>query len=141
MTLNSVQLKYVSFVVADMERSLHFYRTLGLPIAEGAHLNASGEAEGHVEVNAHGLRIAWESEALMRELFPGWTPPSGAGRLAVAFGTGSVAEVDAVCEQLESAGFTVKAPPYDAPWGQRYATLQDPDGTPIDVFAWLPGHG
>ena len=136
-----MQLNYVSFVVADMQSSLNFYRTLGLPIPEGAHLNASGELEGHVEVNTHGLRIAWESEELTRQLFPDWVPPSGAGRVAVAFGAGSAAEVDAVCKRMENAGFTIGTTPYDAPWGQRYATLNDPDGTPIDVFAWLPGQG
>lgn len=29
-------------------------------------------------------------------------------------------------------------PPSDAFWGQRYATVHDPDGNPIDLFAPLP---
>jgi uncharacterized glyoxalase superfamily protein PhnB len=28
--------------------------------------------------------------------------------------------------------------PYDAPWGQRYATVADPDGYRVDLFALLP---
>src|SRR6266487_2250142 len=27
--------------------------------------------------------------------------------------------------------------PYDAPWGQRYATILDPDGNMVDLFALL----
>jgi hypothetical protein len=27
--------------------------------------------------------------------------------------------------------------PYDAPWGQRYATVLDPDGNIVDLFAPL----
>ncbi|WP_425145659.1 VOC family protein [Deinococcus sp.] len=130
-------LNYLSFVVADLPRSLHFYRTLGLPIPEGAHLNAAGAAEDHAEVSVNGLRIAWETEALIRQVRPGWTPPTREGRLNVAFDAGTPAEVDAACERLKAAGFIVSAAPYDAFWGQRYATAQDPDGNSVDIFAWL----
>ena len=27
-------------------------------------------------------------------------------------------------------------PPWDAPWGQRYAILHDPDGYQVELFAW-----
>jgi catechol 2,3-dioxygenase-like lactoylglutathione lyase family enzyme len=136
----TVQLNYISFVVADMQPSLDFYRTLGLPIPVGAHLTESGDPEDHVELTQGSLRVAWESEALIRSLNPGWTPPpAGQSRLAVAFAADLPAEVDAVCERMKVAGYTVLAEPYDAPWGQRYATVQDPGGTPVDLFAWLPG--
>ena len=29
--------------------------------------------------------------------------------------------------------------PFDAFWGMRYATVHDPDGTGVDLFAPLPG--
>jgi uncharacterized glyoxalase superfamily protein PhnB len=32
----------------------------------------------------------------------------------------------------------VTTPPYDAPWGQGYATVADPDGYRTDLFALLP---
>ena len=28
--------------------------------------------------------------------------------------------------------------PFDAFWGQRYATVRDPDGNAVDLFAALP---
>jgi catechol 2,3-dioxygenase-like lactoylglutathione lyase family enzyme len=135
----NLQLNYISFVVADMQRSLDFYRSLGLPIPAGAHLTEAGELEDHVELMQGGLRIAWESETLIRSLNPAWTPPpAGQSRLSVAFGVESPADIDAVCGRMKAAGFPVLAEPYDAPWGQRYATVQDPGGTSVDLFAWLP---
>ena len=134
----SLTLNYMSFVVTDLKRSLDFYRTLGLPIPQGAHLNAGGEAEDHVEIDQHGLRIAWETETLVRQVHAGWTPPpTGRSRLGVALGASSPTEVDAACERVQAGGYTVKVQPYDAFWGQRYATVTDPDGNSVDVFAWL----
>ena len=138
----SLILNYVSFVVSDMERSLEFYRTLGLPIPDGAHLNAEGAPEDHVEISQNGLRIAWETEAMIRSLGSGWTPPpAGQSRLGVAFEASSPAEVDAACLRLRLRGYTVGAEPFDASWGQRYATVSDPDGNKVDVFAWLVDEG
>jgi catechol 2,3-dioxygenase-like lactoylglutathione lyase family enzyme len=134
----SLALNYVSFVVADMQRSLDFYRTLGLPIPEGAHLNAAGEPEDHVEIDQHGLRVAWETETMIQGLGTGWTaPPHGQSRIGVAFGADMPAEVDAACERLRKQGYTIKAEPFDAFWGQRYASVTDPDGNSVDIFAWL----
>ncbi|WP_293914029.1 VOC family protein [Deinococcus sp.] len=133
----TLTLNYISFVVADMQRSLDFYCTLGLPIAQGAHLNAAGEPEDHVEISQNGLRIAWETETMIQGLGTGWTPPpAGQSRLGVAFEASSSAEVDAACERLSAHGYIVKAEPFDAFWGQRYATVVDPDGNTVDVFAW-----
>ena len=36
-----------------------------------------------------------------------------------------------------SAGHRSHLAPFDAFWGQRYATLLDPDGNPVDLFAPL----
>jgi predicted enzyme related to lactoylglutathione lyase len=45
--------------------------------------------------------------------------------------------VDEVAERVAAAGHTVAHPPFDAPWGQRYA-VADPDGYRVDLFAPLP---
>jgi uncharacterized glyoxalase superfamily protein PhnB len=39
--------------------------------------------------------------------------------------------------RVMGAGFTGRKEPYDAFWGQRYATVADPDGNVIDLFAPL----
>ena len=40
-------------------------------------------------------------------------------------------------ERLIKAGHPGSLEPYDAPWGQRYATILDPDGNMVDLFALL----
>ena len=45
--------------------------------------------------------------------------------------------IDETYARLVEAGFTGKTEPYDAFWGQRYATTTDPDGNPVDLFAPL----
>jgi len=40
-------------------------------------------------------------------------------------------------ERLTTAGHPGSLNPYDAPWGQRYATVLDPDGNMVDLFAPL----
>ena len=46
-------------------------------------------------------------------------------------------EVDALFERLTASGHPGTLAPFDAPWGQRYATVEDPDGTSVDLFAPL----
>jgi predicted enzyme related to lactoylglutathione lyase len=43
-----------------------------------------------------------------------------------------------VAAQVPAAGGTVVHEPWDAPWGQRYATVADPDGYRVDLFCPLP---
>ena len=39
---------------------------------------------------------------------------------------------------MVAAGFEGHLEPWDAFWGQRYATLRDPDGIGVDLYAALP---
>ena len=45
--------------------------------------------------------------------------------------------VDATYAKLTGAGYEGRTEPWDAPWGQRYATVLDPDGNSVDLFAAL----
>jgi uncharacterized glyoxalase superfamily protein PhnB len=36
---------------------------------------------------------------------------------------------------MTKAGYQRHKEPWDAPWGQRYATLHDPDGNGVDLCA------
>ncbi|HEY0697453.1 MAG TPA: VOC family protein [Micromonospora sp.] len=122
----------IGLVVADMARSLAFYRRLGLDIP------ADADAEPHVEVTLPGgLRLAWDTAATIRSFDPGWTPPSGTAQASLAFRCDSPAEVDAVYAELTAAGAHGHLPPWDAFWGQRYAVVHDPDGNPVDLFCPL----
>lgn len=123
----------VGIVVADMGKALAFYRALGLSIPEAA------DAEPHVEVALPGgLRLLFDSDATVRSFHPGWHPGSGTGRIGLAFAVGDAAAVDAVYARLTGAGYHGELAPFDAFWGQRYASLHDPDGNGVDLFAPLP---
>jgi uncharacterized glyoxalase superfamily protein PhnB len=120
----------VEVVAKDLARSLAFYRLLGLAVPE---------PDGpHVEVELPGgNRLAFDTEETIAGMHPGWTPPSSAGRVALAFGVATPPEVDELYERLSSDGHPSQLAPFDAPWGQRYATVADPDGTTVDLFAPL----
>jgi len=127
------RLDLFGIVVADMTRSLAFYRHLGLDIP------AAADQEPHVEVSLPGgLRLAWDTADTIRSFDPSWQPPVGGGhRIAPAFACESAAEVDALYAELTAHGHTGHLEPFDAFWGQRYATLHDPDGNAVDLFAPL----
>lgn len=118
--------------VADMARSLDFYRRLGLDLPPEA------DTAPHAEVTLPGgMRVAWDTVDSIRE-FGGWTPPSGSARMSLAFQCADPAEVNRCWAELTRAGFHGELPPWDAPWGQRYAVLHDPDGNGVDLYAPLP---
>ena len=122
----------IGLVVADMGKALAFYRRLGLSIP------AEADAEPHVEARLPGgLRIAWDTIDTIRSFWPEWTPPTGDGRVGLAFACESPAEVDRVHADLVQAGYESIHAPFDAFWGQRYATVRDPDGNAVDLFAAL----
>jgi uncharacterized glyoxalase superfamily protein PhnB len=75
----------------------------------------------------------------VRSLDPTWQTPVGGHRVALAFECGSPAEVDATYQRVVAAGHDGRTEPWDAFWGQRYATVVDPDGNPVDLFAPLSG--
>ena len=129
----TARLDVVGIVVDDMSRSLAFYRRLGFDLAPEA------DREPHVEASLPGgLRIAWDTADTIRSFDPGWTPPSGGHRIGLAFACADPADVDATYQELVTAGYRGHLEPWDAFWGQRYATVLDPDGNSVDLFAPLP---
>ncbi|MCZ8378110.1 VOC family protein [Mycobacterium sp. CPCC 205372] len=122
----------IEIVAKDLRRTLEFYRLLGLAVPEP-------EGAPHVEAELPGGNLlAFDTEETIAGMHPGWTPPVAAGRVALAFRVGSPGQVDALYERLTTAGHPGALEPFDAPWGQRYATVTDPDGTSVDLFAPLP---
>jgi catechol 2,3-dioxygenase-like lactoylglutathione lyase family enzyme len=127
------QLNLIGLTATDLAATLAFYRRLGLDIPEGA------EKDDHVEVTlASGVRIAWDSADLIRQIDPEWTPASGSPRMGIAFLCESPEGVDEAYRHMVEGGFQGHQEPWDAFWGQRYATLRDPDGNGVDLFAALP---
>ena len=127
------RLDLFGIVVSDMARSVAFYRRLGLEFPEGA------ENEQHVEAPLPGgMRYALDTEEVMRMFDPEWKRPTDGHMVGGAFRCESPEEVDRVYRELVDAGATPHKEPWDAFWGQRYAQIEDPDGTVIDLYALLP---
>lgn len=124
------RLDLVGIVVRDMAAALAFYRRLGLEFPEGS------ENEGHVEAVVSGMRVALDSEDVVRSFDEGWEP-GGRGRIGMAFLCDSPPEVDRLHAELVEAGYESHLEPFDAFWGQRYAQIADPDGNVVDLFAPL----
>ena len=122
----------VELVVADMAASLAFYRHLGLDIP------ADADTEPHVDVDLGGLHLAFDTRDVILAFQPGWEPPTGGHRVALAFAAASPNEVDSAYAALVTAGADGHLAPWDAFWGMRYAVVHDPDGNPVDLFAPLP---
>jgi catechol 2,3-dioxygenase-like lactoylglutathione lyase family enzyme len=126
-----LRLDLVGIVVGDMRASLAFYRRLGLDVAEEAADEPHAEA-----VTPGGLRVAWDTAELIKQIDPAWTEPTGGQRMTLAFRCPEPAEVDAKYAELAALGHGHKEP-WDASWDQRYAVVKDPDGNPVDLFASL----
>ena len=123
----------IGLVASDLPRTLSFYRALGLDIPAGA------DNEPHVEVVLPGgFRLMFDPVSTITSFDPQWAPaPIGSPRTALAFECADAAEVDATFAAMTAAGFEGHLEPWDAFWGQRYATLRDPDGNGVDLFAAL----
>ncbi|WP_280382255.1 VOC family protein [Nocardia wallacei] len=128
----TVRLDVIGVVVSDMAAALAFYRRLGLEFGE--------DFGGHVEAELPGgFRLALDTEANIRSFHPDYPqePNGRAGRIGLAFRCESPAEVDSMFEDLVGAGYDGELKPFDAFWGQRYATVRDPDGNGVDLYAPL----
>lgn len=125
------QLNAIGLVTTDLAASLRFYRLLGLDIP------ADAESQPHVELVAGGVRLMWDTVETVESFAGPYTPPTGDSRVSLAFACDDPDQVDAVWARLAEAGHG-EVEPFDAPWGQRYATVNDPDGNGVDLFAALP---
>jgi len=125
----------IDIVVANMKASMDFYCTLGLPAPGGQ------EEEDQVQVSTPGeTTLGFVTEALMKGHNPHWVDPVGQ-RVTFACRCDSAHEVDAVFARVTGAGYEGRQEPWDAPWGQRYAMLGDPDGNRVDLFAAISEAG
>jgi catechol 2,3-dioxygenase-like lactoylglutathione lyase family enzyme len=127
------RLDVIGLVVADMARSLAFYRHLGLE------LPLDVDQQPHVEAALPGgLRLTWDTIETIRSFDPDWAPPSGGHRMALAFRLETPDAVDRAYDALLALGYDGYKAPWDAFWGQRYAIVNDPDGNAVDLFAPAP---
>jgi uncharacterized glyoxalase superfamily protein PhnB len=124
------ELNAIGIAVSDMGASIRFYRLLGLDLPETPD-------EGHVGAFLpNGVRFMLDSEEIMRSFREDWTRETG-NQIGLALECSSPAEVDEAYARVTGAGFHGEKEPWDAFWGQRYATLLDPDGVEVSLYAAL----
>jgi catechol 2,3-dioxygenase-like lactoylglutathione lyase family enzyme len=124
------ELNACGIVASDMARSIRFYRLLGLDVPETPE-------EGHVDTFLpNGVRFMLDSEEVVRSFLPDWSRETG-NQISLAFECADPAEVDEVYARVVAGGFEGEKEPWDAPWGQRYALLGDPDGVRVNLYAAL----
>jgi predicted enzyme related to lactoylglutathione lyase len=124
-----MEIAAVAVTAADLSRAVAFYELLGFRFPP------VGADDQHVEAES-GIRLMIDSASMMTELNGEPPRPGNTAGFAVLMGTPD--EVDAAAARVGDAGHTVVHPPFDAPWGQRYATVADPDGYRVDLFCALP---
>lgn len=118
------EINAVTLVVTDMARSWDFYASLGFGASYG------GPDEPFVTLGAG-------TGFVNLQLDPSWVPPERVwGRVIIW-----VDDVDAVHARAVAAGLRPEAGPADAPWGERYFHLRDPDGHELSFARPLGGYG
>ncbi|VAX19652.1 hypothetical protein MNBD_NITROSPINAE03-1069 [hydrothermal vent metagenome] len=125
-----MSLDAIGIVSGDIQKSIDFYGILGISLAEAG-------GPGHYEgATPSGVRLMLDSVDLMKKINPDWQMPDGSG-IVLCFKQDSPEKVDELFKKIADAGFEIVKDPWDAFWGQRYASVKDPDGNQIDLFAPL----
>ena len=122
------QLNAIGIVASDLAQSIRFYRLLGVDVPETPD-------EGHIDAFLpNGVRFMLDTEETVRSFDANWSRATG-NQLGLAFECENPAEVDEIYARVTGAGFHGEREPFDAFWGQRYASVLDPDGVPVDLYA------
>lgn len=111
----------VTLVTGRMAASVAFYESLGLELLHGggdAAFTSFRVGDGYLNVQRDDR----------------WTPPPVVwGRVIF-----HVDDVDTVYGRAIAAGFTPVTEPADAPWGERFFHIRDPDGHELSFARALP---
>ena len=108
---------------SDVERTARFWERLGF--GRFYQLPEQG-APGYVGLRRHVAELAVVATEWPTERY-GLQPGNGPRFEMFVY----VADVDQLVPQLETEGVRILRPPADMPWGDRIATVADPDGNPI----------
>lgn len=119
----------IGIIATDLPATLDFWRLVGLDVPD--------QGDGHVEVPLNAAtRLMFDTVEVM-ESFSTYEPAAGGRNVGLAFRCADPGEVDDTHARVVAGGHRSHVDPFDAPWGQRYATVLDPDGNPVDFYAPL----
>ena len=104
----------------DMNRAIDFYRAVGFDLVYGGRdtaFTAFRAGHNYLNLSAWDPAITWGL----------W------GRIVLYVG-----DVDGQFRRVVEAGYTPEFEPRDAPWGERYFHVRDPEGHELSFAKRLP---
>jgi uncharacterized glyoxalase superfamily protein PhnB len=123
-----MEIAAVAVSATDLPRAIAFYELLGFTFPP---VDADTE---HVESEA-GIRLMIDTPPVLEQMYGEAPRPGNIATFALRFDTPD--DVDRTAARVAEAGHQVVSQPWDAFWGQRYATVADPDGYRVDLFSPL----
>ena len=127
-----VQLEHAALSVANLERSLAFYRDI---LGFETDWDGSGP---YAEFKQEGTRFSMYERAQLPTLL-GQSPsfPNGVnGTFEIAIDLPASAEVDREYARVVAAGGQPIYAPRNEPWGMRSSMVADPEGNLIEIGSW-----
>lgn len=106
---NIEALSAITLATRDMVRAVRFYEALGFPLKAGG----ANEAFTSFALGQSFLNLIAETHG----------PINWWGRVII-----HVSDVDGIYQKAVDAGLVPMFAPRDAPWGERYFHIVDPDG-------------
>jgi catechol 2,3-dioxygenase-like lactoylglutathione lyase family enzyme len=122
--------------VADLERSLGFYRALGFQSPGVIGTEFPGGAAVMFELRGGLILSLYGRGDLAADANVAFDSP-GAGEFSIGHFVGTKEEVDAVLAEAEAAGATLTEEAHERPWGIYSGYFRDPDGHLWEVI-WNP---
>jgi uncharacterized protein len=122
--------------VADLERSLAFYRSLGLESEGIIGTEFPGGTAAMFELEGGLILSLYGRDDLEKDANAAFDAP-GRGEFSIGHLVASREDVDAVLAEAVAAGATLTEEPYDRPWGIYSGYFRDPDGHLWEVI-WNP---
>ena len=114
--------------VSDIDRSLAFYKQLGMEVEKVSSSFARSLIGGEVvlELGTAELTLSYD---------PGYVAPDNISKGTINFELASRAAVDEKFAELVASGYTGHLSPIEALWQARFAIVLDPDGNQVGLHS------
>ena len=122
--------------VGDLDRSLAFYRALGLESRGIIGTEFPGGAAALFELDSGLIVSLYGRDDLAADANVTFDAP-GRSEFSIGHLVAAREDVDAVLAEAEAAGATLTEPPRERPWGIYSGYFRDPDGHLWEVI-WNP---